>query len=120
MLLIMAVAVAGNLHLPLVQAVAWARMYSHCREVYTPAVSIHITFSGQYPCTMCKLVASAEKERDNLAGSTISSLRILLPLPQPAILVTKPTETPRYAWTEPSAFTPSGFARPEVPPPRWA
>ncbi len=34
LLLILAVGVAGNLHLPIVQSIAWARMYSQYRQVY--------------------------------------------------------------------------------------
>lgn len=120
MLLIMAVAVAGDLHLPVVQAVAWARMYSHYREVYSPEVSLNITLSGQYPCQLCKLVVAAEKERAHSPSVAGASVRILLPLSQPGNLVNAPVEMPRANWTEPAALAPRGLVRPEVPPPRWA
>jgi hypothetical protein len=120
MLLIVAVGVAGNMHLPLVQAVAWARMYSQYRQVYNSEVSLRLTFSGQYPCKLCKVVATAEKERGSLSGIAVSSIRLLLPFPPAPILVTEPTEISRQGWTETAAFVPGGFARPEVPPPRWA
>ncbi len=116
----MAVAVAGNLHLPLVQAVAWARMYAQYREVYNAETSRHLTFSGQYPCSLCKLVAGAEKDRDSMAGTAVSSLRVLLPFPQPVNLVVQPTEIQNGGWTEPVAFIASATAQPELPPPRWA
>jgi hypothetical protein len=120
LLLIMAVAVAGNLHLPLVQAVAWGRMYTQYREVYNAEASLRLTFSGQYPCPVCKWVAGAQKERDNLAGAAVSSLRVLLPFPQPADLVVQPTEVPGGGWSELAVLIPSAATRPEVPPPRWA
>jgi hypothetical protein len=119
-LLIAAVAMSANLHLPLVQTVAWARMYAHYREVYSPAVSLHITFSGKYPCPLCKLVRSAEAEREKMAGTATVSLRLLLPWPQMAALVTVPPPVPSYVGIEPRAMPVDGFARPEVPPPRMA
>jgi len=120
MLLIMAVAVAGNLHLPLVQAVAWARMYAQYRQVYTAEASLSITFSGQYPCKLCKLVAGAEKERNNMNGVAASGSNLLLPLPQPSGWVAKPAEIACWSWREPAALLPSEMSRPAVPPPRWA
>ena len=120
LLLIMAVAVAGNLHLPLVQAVAWGRMYAQYRQVYNSEASLRLTFSGKYPCSLCKWVAGAQKERDGMAGTAVSSLRILLPLPQPVDLVVQPTEIPHGGWSELAALIPSASVPPEVPPPRWA
>ena len=120
MLLIMAVAVAGDLHLPLVQAVAWARMYSHYREVYSPEVSLNITLSGQYPCSLCKLVVAAEKERAHSPAVAGASVRLLLPLSQPANLVNAPAEMPRARWRRnrrrerPRGIGPPGSAAPAV------
>ncbi|HTB63941.1 MAG TPA: hypothetical protein VK737_10160 [Opitutales bacterium] len=120
MLLIVAVAVSANLHLPLVQTVAWARMYSRYHEVYSASISLQITFSGQYPCPLCKLVRSAEAEREPMAGSASTSLRLLLPLPQMAALVVVPAPTPSRVGIEPPPLSPAGFAQPELPPPRLA
>jgi len=110
---------AGNLHLPLVQVVAWSRMYSHYRESYSTDVALKITFSGEYPCPLCKIVQAAEKERHNLDGMQNSSERmLLLPLPRLALLsVDKPSVRAGH-WVEPSLKMPVEITQPETPPPR--
>jgi len=120
LLLILAVAVAGNLHLPLVQTIAWARMYSQCRQVYSPEIALSITFSGQYPCKLCEMVRTAEKQRESQPGFTAASSRLLLPLPQVAAIVVNPPVIQSWTWFEPAALVPAGFSLPELPPPRLA
>lgn len=118
-LLIIAVAMASNLHLPLVQAVAWTRMYAQYREVYAPAAALTITLSGQYPCALCQVVQSAEKERDNLAGALNLSEQVLL-LPWPslaAIQVVRPAAISGQ-WREWVMAASAQMAPPETPPPR--
>jgi len=119
-LLILAVGVAGNLHLPIVQSIAWARMYSQYRQVYSPEVALGITFSGQYPCKLCELVRSAEKEREKVPSITPASSRLLLPLPQVAAIVVNPSVIQRWTWFEPAVRLAAGNALPELPPPRLA
>ncbi len=111
---------AGNLHLPLVQAVAWSRMYAQYRQQYSSAVALKITFSGQYPCAFCKIVQSAEKERNNLAGTLTSTYRVLLPLPQVAAITIEPPPAQTWSWVEPMMFVPLSSTTPELPPPRLA
>jgi len=121
MLLIMAVATAGNLHLPIVQAVAWSRMYSQYREHYSPEVAMEITLSGQYPCALCKYVQSAETERSKQSDLTTLTFHDLLPLPniQSAVAV---APSPQRSWTfqELESPLPKNDNLPEVPPPRLA
>ncbi len=120
-ILIIAVAMASNMHLPLVQAVAWTRMYSHYRETYEPAAALQLTFSGQYPCSLCKVVQSAENERNNLAGIlNLSEQVLLLPLPQlSAISVAQPVAV-SGRWLDLSSRPLAQVARPETPPPKVA
>ena len=115
-----AVAMAGNLHLPLVQAIAWSRMYSQYREHYSADVALKITFSGQYPCSLCKIVQGAEKERNNLNGTVTSTYRVLLPLPQLAAIKVEPPQVQTWSWAEPTAHILVGSSIPELPPPRLA
>jgi hypothetical protein len=111
---------AGDLHLPLVQAIAWSRMYTQYRAHYSSEVALKITFSGQYPCSLCKIVQGAEKERGNLAGTLTSTYRVLLPLPQVAAIKVEPPQAQTWSWSEPVAFIPMGETTPELPPPRLA
>ncbi len=115
-----AVAMAGNLHLPLVQAVAWSRMYVQYREIYTADAALKITFSGEYPCALCKIVQGAEKERGNLAGTLTSTYRVLLPLPQVATIKVEPPSMQTWSWAESTKLIPTGALTPELPPPRLA
>ena len=120
LLLILAVGVAGNLHLPVIQSIAWARMYSQYRQVYSPEIAASITFSGQYPCILCELVRSAEKEREKVPNLTLASSRLLLPLPQIAAVAVNPPVVQSWSWYEPAVQVPMGSALPELPPPRVA
>jgi hypothetical protein len=119
-LLLLSVGVAGNLHLPFVQAVAWVRMYSHYREQFTPQQSLSITFSGQYPCGLCKLVQSAENERNNLAGMLSTTDRNLLPLTLPAAVFLPQPNVRSWRIVEPVALHALWSVGPELPPPRLA
>jgi len=120
-LLIIAVAIAGNLHLPLVQAIAWSRMYAHYRENYPASVALKITLSGEYPCSLCNLVQAAEKERHNLAGIQSESERTLL-LPLPRLAALSVDQPPAFVghWSEPLLQMPVEIAQPATPPPRLA
>jgi hypothetical protein len=120
LLLIIAVAMAANLHLPLVQAVAWSRMYTQYRQQYSSSVALKITFSGEYPCALCKIVQRAEKERNNLAGTLTSTYRVLLPLPEIAETNVERPQGQIRSWFEPVALVPAGGTVPELPPPRLA
>jgi hypothetical protein len=120
LLLIIAVAMAGNLHLPLVQAVAWSRMYAQYRQQYSSAVALKITFSGEYPCALCKIVQGAEKERNNLAGTLTSTYRVLLPLPQVGEVNMERPMAQIWSWPDSPALVPTGGMAPELPPPRLA
>jgi hypothetical protein len=118
-MLLAGVVLSSNLHLPLVQGVAWARMYSHYREGYAPLEALEITFSGKVPCALCEFVQKAQKEQQVLDGSMADTFKLLLPfspvlmnLPVPRAVNWRSMET----WLRPA------FLRlaPETPPPRGA
>jgi len=107
--------------LPLVQAVAWSRMYVRYRENYPAKVALKITFSGEYPCQLCKIVQAAEKERHNLTGIQNESGRtFLLPLPRLAALSLDVPSVLSGHWQEPCLTMPVDMTQPETPPPRLA
>jgi len=121
MLLILAVATAGNLHLPIVQAVAWSRMYSQYRQHYPAAVALGITLSGQYPCALCKFVISAETERSKQSDLTTLTFHELLPLPDiHSVVAVAPSPLRSWIWQETKNSLPKNDSLPEVPPPRLA
>lgn len=59
-LLLCAVLVANNLHLPLLQVTAWVRMLFSYSQDNSVATAIEMTFDGEHPCPMCKKIQKAE------------------------------------------------------------
>jgi hypothetical protein len=119
-LLILSVAFASNLHLPVIQVVAWAQMYSHYREGYSPEEALRITFSGDEPCKLCKFVQDAEKVRGSLEGTLTASFRILLPLPPLTAVLPEQPMARSWSLLELSAPAPLRASWPETPPPKFA
>lgn len=96
-------------------------MYAQYRETFTPEAALKITFSGQYPCALCKVVQSAEKERNNLAGSLNPAEHIwLLPLPRGAVVTVIPPAEFSGQWFDLAINLPAACSPPETPPPRLA
>lgn len=63
-LCVLAVLVAGNSHLLLVQGAGWAGMLvQYSQESGSMTVGAQRTFSGQDPCSICKSVMAALDER---------------------------------------------------------
>jgi len=120
LVLILSVACASNLHLPVIQTVAWAQMYSHYREGYGPEDALRITFSGDEPCRLCKFVQDAEKVRGSLDGTMTASFRILLPLPPLAAVLPEPAMARSWSLLEMPGQVSSWVLWPDVPPPKVA
>ncbi len=96
-------------------------MYAQYRLHFPADIALQITFSGEYPCPLCKMVVAAEKERHNLDGIQSPLHRtLLLPLPRLArVSVEKPPAQTCHWLVQPPAV-PAGFVQPETPPPRLA
>jgi hypothetical protein len=118
-ILILAVGLAGNLHLPIIQAIAWTRMYAHYREGYSVQQALEVTFSGKAPCEMCKFVQAATKERNTLNGTYTNTFRLLLPIAAAEEMHFSPNLRSWIFW-ETTEHLPAWAERPELPPPRWA
>ncbi len=113
------VLVASNLHLAVVQGVAWVRMYEHYRVGYSPMMALEVTLSGQAPCHLCKFVQAAEKTQQKFDGLLAWSAKVLLPV-QATELRLAPAEQRLVRRSEPAVRLVAQSDRPEVPPPRWA
>lgn len=59
-LLLLTMCTAGNLHLPVLQAVAWSRMMASYSRDFSVADAIEMTFDGDHPCPMCKSIKKAQ------------------------------------------------------------
>jgi hypothetical protein len=103
---------------PVLQAVAWANMIREYSEMVPVTQAIAMTFSGQYPCELCKIVAE-KRESDNAKVATLfqhekkllsSGLRVTVPLPT----VFSPD------FVIPAQFLQTWAGVPPTPPPRFA
>jgi len=49
---------------PVIQCFAWANMIREYSEMVPLAQAVQMTFSGQYPCAMCKAIAEKKQSED--------------------------------------------------------
>ncbi|MGA2053206.1 MAG: hypothetical protein ABSH19_07840 [Opitutales bacterium] len=113
------VLVASNLHLAVIQGIAWVRMYEHYRVGYPPALALEVTLSGKAPCNLCKFVQAAQKEQGKAEGFLTWTAKVLLPL-LAAGMCLAPGTGKSERWSEVRARLVVWCAPPEIPPPRWA
>ncbi len=99
------------------QAVAWANMIRDYSEMVPLAQAVQMTFSGEYPCPICKAIAE-RKSSDQQKALTLEKVEKKFPLPV-AIAVARPKVSAfQYALF---AVTFSSRAdSPPTPPPRAA
>jgi hypothetical protein len=71
-LLLVAVTVSMNLHLPSVQMVAWTAMFMKFSRDVSIVEAAEKTFNGENPCTMCTAVDQAREE--STAGQNPGSI----------------------------------------------
>lgn len=113
------VMLASNLHLPVIQVVAWVSMYEQYRVGYSPELALEVTFSGKAPCNLCKFVQAAQKDQRTFQGMLTWTAKLLLPLLLAALWVA-PAKQVSERWTEPRARQVAWCAPPATPPPRSA
>ncbi len=81
--LLIAVATAIDIHLPLMQVAAWTSMIVNYSEDRDLADAIEMTFDGDHPCPMCKAI-EAERTRtnpDSLQSTPGTQLSLFLDTP---------------------------------------
>jgi hypothetical protein len=110
---------ASNLQLPVIQAVAWVRMYQHYRVGYEPMQALAITFSGKAPCQLCQFVKKAQKEEQAMSVMYSDTQREMLPLSCAAVFI-PPATARQWRLFEPVSHKESWIVSPELPPPRAA
>jgi hypothetical protein len=69
---ILALIVGLNLHLPLLQLVAWSTMIADYSSDRTIAEAVEMTFNGENPCSMC-LTIEQERTKTEAPAATLSS-----------------------------------------------
>jgi len=64
---------------PFLQCLAWANMIREYSQMVPLAQAVHMTFSGQYPCAMCKAIAEKKRSDDNKVATLFSHEKKLFP-----------------------------------------
>jgi hypothetical protein len=104
---------------PVLQVVAWANMIREYSQMVPLATAVQMTFSGHYPCALCKALAQKNQSEDNnKIAALVSHEKKLLP----AALVMSVPETDNsplvFRTAQPRLETRSDS--PPTPPPRLA
>ena len=116
MVLALAVATVNQLHLPVLQVVAWSGMLVSYSQDTDVATAVEMTFNGENPCPMCTAIKAQQlkSNADQLQAASTQAQLFYLEVPVAWFSVTSPlarlADTPRVAHE--CAYPP------ETPPPR--
>jgi hypothetical protein len=97
------------------QVIAWGNMIREYSEMVPLAQAVQMTFSGQYPCAICKAIAerkSAEQQKE------VSLLKAEKKFPLPVVVALAPPMITDVAYFEPVFAFSSRVESPPTPPPR--
>ena len=100
------------------QGVAWANMIREYSEMVPFSQAVHMTFSGQYPCAICKAIAE-KKEQENAKLAFLfkqETKMISTGLEVPALRFASSPQT----FLVRKAFFQTRSEAPPTPPPRFA
>ena len=117
---LLAVCVLGssNLHLAVLQVVAWSGMlvsYSQDRSIAEAAV---MTFDGEHPCPLCKAIKKAKREEKRAPQQPVPTQKSDLYCTATALAVLAPPPLARLCADSEAAA--QFHVPPPVPPPRGA
>lgn len=81
-LLVAAMLVVANMHLPVLQVAAWTGMLLNFSKEVELAEAVEMTFNGENPCRMCTVIKQAQTQDDgpdeSLQAETASRLLLFL------------------------------------------
>ena len=100
------------------QGIAWANMIREYSEMVPLAKAVEMTFSGQYPCALCKAIAEKKQSEDVKAAGLLKHEKKIVSL---ALLFQArgSTVTPQI-FEVTTQFLASRSEPPPTPPPRLA
>ncbi len=103
---------------PLLQCVAWANMIREYSEMVPVSQAVQMTFSGQYPCAICKAIAEKKQEENSKLANTFQYEKKLV---SPGIMV-KEREliVSPQTFVVRESFLQTRSEAPPTPPPRFA
>ena len=99
------------------QVIAWGNMIREYSEVVPLTQAVQMTFSGQYPCAICKAIAerkSSEQQKE------LTLLKYDKSCPLPVIITLVAPKIANIVYVEPASSFSSRVESPPTPPPRDA
>ena len=99
------------------QVIAWANMIREYSEMVPLTQAVQMTFSGRYPCAICKAIAerkSAEQQKE------LARAKYEKQYPLPAVVTLALPKVSATSWLEPAFVFSSRTETPPTPPPRLA
>jgi len=67
--------IAGG-HWAVLQSIAWARMVSDFSRNVPVSVAVQKTFSGEFPCAMCRKISDGRKSEQQLPATVSAAKKI--------------------------------------------
>jgi hypothetical protein len=100
------------------QCVAWANMIREYSEMVPMAQAVEMTFSGQYPCAICKAIAekkNSEQQKTFLVGKADKKFLPVVSLKMPVAI-----QSVSVTYFDRATFLVFRSDAPAIPPPRLA
>ena len=118
-ILILAIVCAANLHLPVLQVIAWTGMLVSYSQDRSFAEAAEMTFDGEHPCPMCKAIKKQQAAKHDTLQTPQSSPKLeLFPSGGTTMRLTPPCACAHVVISAEAAAMIS--RPPELPPPRSA
>jgi len=103
---------------PVLQCVAWANMVREYSEMAPFTQAVRMTFSGQYPCPLCKAIAEKKQEENTKLATTFKHEKKIF---SPGLAVAARSITvSSQPFVVRDAFFQTRSEAPPTPPPRFA
>jgi hypothetical protein len=100
------------------QCIAWANMIREYSEMVPFPEAVKMTFSGEYPCALCKAIAEKKESENGKIASLVKHEKLVSP-PEFSYQPRRATLTPQF-YLERASFLQTRSDVPPTPPPRVA
>ncbi len=60
---------------PVLQCVAWLNMIREYSEIVPVAKAVQMTFSGHYPCALCRAIAEKKRSQDTKTATLLQRVK---------------------------------------------
>jgi hypothetical protein len=102
---------------PVLQCVAWANMVREYSGMVPLSQALQMTFSGQYPCPLCKAIAEKKQEENTKLAITFKHEKKLFS--QNLVVEARSIAISRQTFAVREPFFQTRSEAPPIPPPRF-